>query len=105
MAPIRVLIVGSGHNGLVAAIHLARAGLDVTVLESGSVPGGGTRSEALTLPGFVHDLHAAFLPMTAVAPAMRELELDRHGVEWIDPPVVAAHPFEDGRAIALHRDV
>lgn len=105
MAPTRVLIVGCGHNGIVAAIHLARAGLDVTLLESASMPGGGTTSRELTLPGFVHDTHAAFLPMAAVSPAMRELELERHGVEWINPSAVVAHPFEDGRAIVLHRDV
>jgi phytoene dehydrogenase-like protein len=98
----RVLVVGARHNGLVAAIHLAQGGCDVTVLEHGSRPGGGTRSVEATLPGFVHDHCAAFVPMTAASPAMRELEVD---VDWIGPPVAAAHPFPDGRAIALHRDV
>jgi phytoene dehydrogenase-like protein len=98
----RVVVIGAGHNGLVAAIHLAEHGLDVTVLEHGPVPGGATRSVETTLPGFVHDHCAAFLPMTAASPAMRELELP---VDWIDPPVVLAHPFPDGSAIALHRDV
>jgi phytoene dehydrogenase-like protein len=97
-----VVVIGAGHNGLVAAIHLASHGLDVTVLEHGPRPGGATRSGELTLPGFVHDHCAAFVPMTAASPAMRELDLD---VDWIDPEVVLAHPFDDGTAIALHRDV
>jgi phytoene dehydrogenase-like protein len=101
----RVAIIGAGHNGLVCAIHLAAAGHDVLVLEQAGRPGGATTSSELTLPGFVHDDHAAFVPMTAASPAMRELELEREGLEWIDPPTIMAHPFEDGTAIALHRDV
>jgi len=101
----RVLVIGAGHNGLVAAIHLAAAGLDTLVLEHGPRPGGATRSSACTLPGFVHDDHAAFVPMTVASPAMRELALEREGLRWITPPTVMAHPFEDGSAIALHRDV
>ncbi|HEX5617512.1 MAG TPA: NAD(P)/FAD-dependent oxidoreductase, partial [Solirubrobacteraceae bacterium] len=97
-----VLVVGAGHNGLVAAIHLAAAGLEVTVLEQAATPGGATGSGEVTLPGFVHDHCAGFAPMAVVNPAVRELELD---IEWIDPPVAMAHPFDDGSAIALHRDV
>ncbi len=99
------MIIGAGHNGLVAAIHLAAHGLEVTVLEHAPHPGGASSSTAATLPGFVHDHCAAFVPMTAASPAMHELQLEREGVEWIDPPTVLAHPFEDGSAIALHRDV
>ena len=98
-------MIGAGHNGLVAAIHLAGHGLDVTVLEHAPQPGGATSSSQLTLPGFVHDHCAAFVPMTAASPAMRELGLEREGLVWIDPPCVMAHPFEDGTGIALHRDV
>jgi phytoene dehydrogenase-like protein len=98
----RVVVIGAGHNGLVAAIHLAAHGLDVTVLEHGEEPGGATRSVQTTLPGFIHDHCAAFAPMAAASPAMQELDLD---VDWIVPPVVVAHPFDDGTAIALHRDV
>jgi phytoene dehydrogenase-like protein len=101
----RVLVIGAGHNGLVCALHLAAAGLDVTVLEHGERPGGATRSSVRTLPGFVHDDHAAFVPMTLASPAMRELELEGEGVRWITPETVMAHPFDDGTAIALHRDV
>ena len=97
-----VLVVGAGHNGLVAAIHLAAAGLEVTVLEQAAAPGGATASGEVTLPGFVHDHCAGFAPMAIVNPAVRELELD---VEWIAPPVVMAHPFDDGSALVLHRDV
>jgi phytoene dehydrogenase-like protein len=101
----RAVIIGAGHNGLVCAAHLAAADIETLVLEQGSRPGGATTSSERTLPGFVHDDHAAFVPMTAASPAMQELELEREGVTWIDPPVVMAHPFEDGSAIVLHRDV
>lgn len=101
----RIAVIGAGHNGLVTAIHLAAHGLDVTVLDHAPHPGGASSSTEATLPGFVHDRCAAFVPMTAASPAMRELQLEREGVEWVDPPTVLAHPFEDGSAIALHRDV
>src|SRR5690348_13038116 len=97
-----VVVVGAGHNGLTAAIHLVAGGCEVTVLEHAPSPGGATTSRELTLPGFIHDHCAGFVPMSVASPAIRELEL---GVEWIDPPVVMAHPFADGSAIALHRDV
>jgi phytoene dehydrogenase-like protein len=101
----RVVVVGGGHNGLVAAIHLASHGLEVTVVEHAPAPGGATASSQLTLPGFVHDHCAAFVPMAAASPAIGELGLERDGLAWIDPPHVMAHPFEDGSAIALDRSV
>jgi phytoene dehydrogenase-like protein len=101
----RVLVIGAGHNGLVAAIHLAAHGVEVTVLEHAPRPGGATSSTQLTLPGFVHDHCAGFVPMAAASQAIRELSLEQDGLVWIDPPDVMAHPFEDGSAIALHRDV
>ncbi|HST43449.1 MAG TPA: NAD(P)/FAD-dependent oxidoreductase, partial [Conexibacter sp.] len=101
----RVLVIGAGHNGLVAAIELAAHGLDVTVLEHAPRPGGASTSTEATRPGFVHDHCAAFVPMAAASPAIGELGLEADGLEWIDPPVVLAHPFDDGRALALHRDV
>src|SRR3954447_26286221 len=101
----RVIVVGAGHNGLVAAAHLAGAGCDVTVLEHAPRPGGASSSGEVTLDGFVHDHCAGFVPMTVASPAMRELELERDGLEWTNAPTVMTHPFEDGTAIALHRDV
>jgi phytoene dehydrogenase-like protein len=101
----RVLVVGAGHNGLVCGVHLARAGCDVTIVEHAPLPGGATSTSEMTLPGFRHDHCAAFNPMTMASPAIAELELEREGVEWITPDVVMVHPFEDGSAIALHRDV
>ncbi len=101
----RVLVIGAGHNGLMAAIHLAGHGLDVTVLEHAPVPGGATRSSELTAPGFLHDHCAAFVPMAAASPAIGELELESDGLVWINPSKVLAHPFDDGTAIALDRDV
>lgn len=101
----RVVIVGAGSNGLVCAINLARAGMDVTVLEQAPHPGGASSSGEVTLPGFIHDHCAAFNPMTAASPAMLELELEAEGLRWINPGTVMAHPFEDGTAIELNRDL
>ncbi len=101
----RVVVVGAGCSGLVCAIHLARAGLSVTVVEHAPAPGGGATSAEATLPGFVHDHCAGFNPMTVASPAMRELDLEAEGVRWISPSAVMAHPFEDGTAIVLHRDL
>ena len=101
----RVIVVGAGCTGLVCAIHLARAGLSVTVVEHGPVPGGAAASGEVTLPGFIHDHCAGFNPMTIASPAMRELDLEAEGVRWISPPAIMAHPFEDGTEIVLHRDL
>jgi phytoene dehydrogenase-like protein len=88
-----------------AAIHLAGHGLDVTVLEHAPLPGGATSASEVTLPGFIHDHCAAFVPMSAASPAIRELGLEADGLQWINPSHVLAHPFDDGTAIALDRDV
>src|SRR5450755_697276 len=98
----RVVVIGAGSTGLVCAIALARAGLEVTVLEHAPRPGGASSSGELTLPGFIHDHCAGFNPMTVASPAFRELELEAEGLRWIHPDVIMAHPFEDGAAIALH---
>ncbi len=101
----RAVVVGAGSNGLVGAIHLARAGLDVTVLEHAPHPGGASSSTAATLEGFVHDHCAGFNPMTVASPAFRELDLEAEGLRWVVPDAVMAHPFADGTAIGLHRDL
>ena len=98
------VVVGSGPNGLAAAIALARAGHSVLVLEANDTIGGGCRSSSVTLPGFVHDICAAIHPMAFVSPVFRELPLATHGVEWVHPPAALAHPFEDGTAAVLHGD-
>ncbi len=97
-------VIGSGPNGLAAAIALAQAGWRVTVFEAEPVPGGGVRSAELTLPGFVHDICAAVFPLAAASPFFRTLPLARHGLEWIEPPAALAHPFDDGTAETLGRD-
>ncbi|GAB4017643.1 phytoene desaturase family protein [Spirosoma koreense] len=96
------VIVGSGPNGLSAAITLQRAGLSVLVLEAKDTIGGGLRSAELTLPGFVHDVCSAIHPLAVGSPFFRALPLAEHGLEFIDPPVLAAHPFDGGRAAALY---
>lgn len=99
------VVVGSGPNGLAAAVALARAGRSVRVLEANDTPGGGARSAALTLPGFVHDVCSAIHPMGASSPFFRQLGLESHGLEWRHPEILAAHPFDDGSAAALHRSL
>ncbi len=88
------VVVGSGPNGLSAAIVLAKAGLSVVVLEARPTIGGGTRSAELTLPGFVHDLGSAIHPMAISSPLFTQLPLAEHGLEFIYPPVALAHPFD-----------
>jgi phytoene dehydrogenase-like protein len=99
------VVVGSGPNGLAAAIRLAQAGLEVTVLESADLPGGGTRTSELTLPGLLHDDCAAFHPTGVLSPFLSSLGLHRYGLEWRWPEVDLAHPLDDGRAAVLSRDL
>src|SRR5438477_11403013 len=98
-------VIGSGPNGLAAAIVLAQAGLDVEVRESASVAGGAARSGELTLPGFVHDLGSAVHPMAVSSPFFSKLALHKHGLNWIWSPAAVAHPLDDGTAVLLERDV
>src|SRR3954463_6107751 len=98
-------VVGSGPNGLSAAIELARAGLRVRVHEAEPTIGGGTRSEELTLPGFLHDVCSAVHPMAAASPCFESLELGRYGLEWTHPEAPLAHPLDDGTAVMLERSV
>jgi phytoene dehydrogenase-like protein len=101
----RVIVIGAGSSGLVSAIHLARAGLEVTLLEHAPRAGGASSSGEVTLPGYIHDHCAGFNPMTVASPAMTELELENAGLRWVTPDMVMAHPFLDGTAIELHRDL
>lgn len=103
--PQRAYVIGSGPNGLTAAIVLARAGLDVAVLEAEPTVGGGARSMELTLPGFVHDLCSAVHPMAAGSPVFASFPLHEYGLEWIQPPAPLAHPLDDGSAVMLERSV
>jgi phytoene dehydrogenase-like protein len=85
------VIIGSGPNGLAAAIVLAQAGLSVIVYEAEASIGGGARSAELTLPGFVHDICSAVHPLAIASPFFRSLPLAEHGLEWIQPPAALAH--------------
>src|SRR5579871_6049528 len=99
------VVIGSGPNGLAAAIALARRGVSVTVYEAADTVGGGARSAALTLPGFVHDVCSAVYPMSVASPFFRELPLAEHGLEWIQPPAPFAHPLDGGVAAVQERSV
>jgi phytoene dehydrogenase-like protein len=102
---VDAIVVGSGPNGLAAAIALARAGKSVRVLEAEETAGGGMRSLPLTLPGFVHDLCSTIHPLGVGSPFFKTLPLAEHGLEWVEPPVQLAHPFDDGTAAVLVRSI
>lgn len=100
-----VIVVGSGPNGLAAAIEMARHGFPVTLLEAAETVGGGTRTEELTLPGFRHDVCSAIHPTAVFSPFFSALALERYGLSWIHSPASLAHPFDDGSAALLQRDI
>ncbi|HET8777692.1 MAG TPA: NAD(P)/FAD-dependent oxidoreductase, partial [Candidatus Limnocylindria bacterium] len=99
------VVVGGGPNGLAAAALLARAGRSVELFEARDTIGGGCRSAEPTLPGVSHDVCSAIHPLGRSSPVFRELGLEEHGLEWIEPPIQIAHPLDDGRAALVHRDV
>jgi phytoene dehydrogenase-like protein len=99
------LVVGSGPNGLSAAITMARAGWRVLVLEAAERAGGAVATEELTLPGFRHDTFSSVYPAAAASPVFADMPLERHGLRWVHPAACLAHPLPDGRAAALYRDV
>jgi len=99
------VVIGSGPNGLAAAVHLAQAGASVLVLEAADQPGGGTRSAELTLPGFVHDVCSAAHPLGILSPWFRRLPLAEHGLTWIRPRASVAHPLDGEPAVLLRRSL
>jgi len=99
------VVVGSGPNGLAAAVTLARAGCHVTVLEAADRIGGGARSAELTLPGLLHDECSAFHPTGVASPFLRSLSLAEHGLRWLWPPLDLAHPLDGGRVAVMSRDL
>lgn len=99
------VIVGSGPNGLAAAILLQQNGLSVLLIEGKKEIGGGLRSAELTLPGYLHDICSAIHPLAAASPFFETLPLQQHGLEYIYPEIAAAHPFDDGTAAILSKSI
>ena len=101
----KACVIGAGPNGLAAAIVLAQAGMDVEIFEAESEIGGAARTMELTLPGFRHDFGSAVHPLAAGSPFFSSLPLQDFGLEWIHSPATLAHPFDDGTAVMLERDL
>ena len=99
------ILVGSGINGIAAAIYLQQKGLKTCIYEGSNAPGGSTKTQPLTLPGFQHDTGSAIHPMAFASPFLKTLPLEDHGLEWIFPKIPYAHPFLDGSALAAYTDV
>ena len=99
------VVIGSGPNGLAAAVRLAQEGQSVVVLERHDEPGGGTRTAELTLPGYHHDVCSAIHPMGLASPFLSSLPLEKFGLEWIHPEIPLAHPLDHGEAVMLHRSI
>src|SRR5687768_5013390 len=99
------VVVGSGPNGLAAAIEIARTGRSVVVYEAAAEIGGGTRSLELTQPGFLHDVCSTVHPLLLASPFFQSLPLDELGIELAHPEVQFAHPLDDGSAVEVHRSV
>ncbi|MFI7220156.1 phytoene desaturase family protein [Micromonospora maritima] len=99
------VVIGAGHNGLVAANLLADAGWDVLVLEATEAPGGAVRSAHVTAPGYLSDLYSSFYPLGYASPVLGGLDLERHGLSWTNAPDVLAHLLPDGRAAVVNRDL
>ena len=102
---LKACVIGSGSNGLSAAIVLAQAGLQVEVFEAERIPGGATRNMELTLPGFLHDFGSAVYPLGAGSPFFSTLPLHDYGLEWVRSLAPLAHPLDDGTAIVLEQSI
>lgn len=96
------VVIGSGPNGLAAAITMQQQGLRVLIIEAKSTIGGGMRTAELTIPGYKHDICSAVHPLGASSPFFKSLPLEDFGLEWINPPAALAHPFDDGTAAVLY---
>src|SRR5215211_2704983 len=101
---VDAVVIGAGHNGLVAANLLVDAGWSTLVLEAAPEPGGAVRSAEITAPGYVNDLCSSFYPLGAASPVLRRLQLERYGLAWCHAPTVLAHVLPDNRCVVLDRN-
>jgi phytoene dehydrogenase-like protein len=99
------IVIGSGPNGMAAAVTLAKAGLSVTVYEKNSIPGGACRSQELVIKGVLNDVGSAVHPMVSVSPFFRSLPLSDYGLKWINSPAAIAHPLDDGTAVIVYKSI
>jgi phytoene dehydrogenase-like protein len=102
---MNTVVIGAGPNGLAAAIRLAEAGHQVTVLEAADRAGGAVRTDELTLPGFRHDTFSSVYPAGAASPVFARMPLEQHGLRWVHPGACYAHPLPEGNAVALYREL